>query len=163
MCRLSVNLRTSASWNPQGRSNPVQGLLYLFISVKFSRWLIRHDFITSTSIHVLCRLHVHYWLFLCLHNYNRWLTCLSQGNLHFCSCNWLLRWKTGSPTARKQLQVSSFKEDESKDVISYFSYTCSILNVNILTHCSHYNRYLSSGLEARHYFVGVTEVFEELA
>ena len=30
MCRLSWNLGASASWNPQGLSRPVMGLLYLF-------------------------------------------------------------------------------------------------------------------------------------
>jgi hypothetical protein len=31
MCQLSWNLGTSTSWNPQGLSRPVMGLLYLFI------------------------------------------------------------------------------------------------------------------------------------
>ena len=30
MCRLSWNLGTSTSWNPQGLSSPVMGLLYIF-------------------------------------------------------------------------------------------------------------------------------------
>jgi hypothetical protein len=30
MCRLSLNLGASTSWNPQGLSRPVMGLLYLF-------------------------------------------------------------------------------------------------------------------------------------
>ena len=30
MCRLSWNLGASASWNPQGLSRPVMGLLYLY-------------------------------------------------------------------------------------------------------------------------------------
>ena len=50
MCRLSGNLKASASWNPQGRSISEQGSLYLLISVKFSRWHMRHNFITFTSI-----------------------------------------------------------------------------------------------------------------
>jgi hypothetical protein len=29
MCRLSENLGASSSWNPQGLSRPVMGLLYL--------------------------------------------------------------------------------------------------------------------------------------
>jgi len=29
MCRLSWNLGASTSWNPQGLSSPVMGLLYL--------------------------------------------------------------------------------------------------------------------------------------
>jgi len=33
MCRLSWNLGASASWNPQGLSSPVMGLLYLFVCV----------------------------------------------------------------------------------------------------------------------------------
>jgi len=31
MCRLSWNLGASTSWNPQGLSRPVMGLLYLYI------------------------------------------------------------------------------------------------------------------------------------
>ena len=31
MCRFSGSLRTSTSWNPQGFSRPVMGLLYLYI------------------------------------------------------------------------------------------------------------------------------------
>jgi hypothetical protein len=30
MCRLSRNLGASTSWNPQGLSRPVMGLLYLY-------------------------------------------------------------------------------------------------------------------------------------
>ena len=37
MCRLSWNLRASASWNPQGLSRPVMGLLYLCFHVCFER------------------------------------------------------------------------------------------------------------------------------
>jgi len=29
MCRLSINLGASTSWNPQGTSRPVHGLLYI--------------------------------------------------------------------------------------------------------------------------------------
>jgi hypothetical protein len=32
MCRLSWNLGASTSWNPQGMSRPVMGLLYLFFT-----------------------------------------------------------------------------------------------------------------------------------
>jgi len=31
MCRLSWNLGTSDSWNPQGLSRPVMGLIYLYL------------------------------------------------------------------------------------------------------------------------------------
>jgi hypothetical protein len=31
MCRLSRNLGASTSWNPQGLSRPVMGLLYLYL------------------------------------------------------------------------------------------------------------------------------------
>ena len=30
-CRLSSNLGASYSWNPQGLSRPIQGLLYLYL------------------------------------------------------------------------------------------------------------------------------------
>ena len=33
MCRLSWNLGASASWNPQGLSRPVIGLLYLYLYI----------------------------------------------------------------------------------------------------------------------------------
>jgi len=36
MCRLSWNLGTSTSWNPQGLSRPVMGLLYLYLYLYFS-------------------------------------------------------------------------------------------------------------------------------
>ena len=35
MCRLSGHLGVSASWNPQGLSRPVQGLLYLYLYLYF--------------------------------------------------------------------------------------------------------------------------------
>ena len=42
MCRLSWNLGASASWNPQGLSRPVIGLLYLLLNnIQFLR-AIRH-------------------------------------------------------------------------------------------------------------------------
>ena len=43
MCRLSWNLGTSTSWNPQGLSRPVMGLLYLFT---FSQIVIVHYLMT---------------------------------------------------------------------------------------------------------------------
>jgi len=36
MCRLSWNLGASASWNPQGLSRPVMGLLYLYLYLFYS-------------------------------------------------------------------------------------------------------------------------------
>jgi len=33
MCRLSWNLEASTSWNPQGLSRPVMGLIYLYIYI----------------------------------------------------------------------------------------------------------------------------------
>ena len=35
MCRLSWNLGASASWNPQGLSRPVMGLLYLYLFTEY--------------------------------------------------------------------------------------------------------------------------------
>jgi hypothetical protein len=32
------NLKASTSWNPQGLSRPVMGLLYLSVSQPFSKW-----------------------------------------------------------------------------------------------------------------------------
>jgi hypothetical protein len=39
MCRLSGNLETSNSWNPQGLSRAVQRLLYLFLSFFISYYV----------------------------------------------------------------------------------------------------------------------------
>jgi len=36
MCRLSWNLGSSTSWNPQGLSRPVMGLLYLYLALPSS-------------------------------------------------------------------------------------------------------------------------------
>jgi len=36
ICRLSWNLGASTSWNPQGLSRPVMGLLYLYSTVQYS-------------------------------------------------------------------------------------------------------------------------------
>jgi hypothetical protein len=38
MCRLSWNLGVSASWNPQGLSRQVMGLLYLSVSLYTREW-----------------------------------------------------------------------------------------------------------------------------
>jgi hypothetical protein len=43
MCRLSWNLGASNSWNPQGLSRPVMGLLYLYLEAK-NWYLIMLDF-----------------------------------------------------------------------------------------------------------------------
>jgi hypothetical protein len=36
MCRLFLNLEASTSWNPQGLSRPVMGLLYLYLPQFFT-------------------------------------------------------------------------------------------------------------------------------
>jgi len=46
MCRLSCNLGASASYNPQGLSRPVQGLLYLTRDKK--RSFSQHQHVTKT-------------------------------------------------------------------------------------------------------------------
>ena len=48
MCRLSWNLGTSTSWNPQGLSRPVMGLLYLI-------YIYIYIYI-YTHIHILLRI-----------------------------------------------------------------------------------------------------------
>ena len=49
MCRLSWNLRASTSWNPQGLSRPVMGLLYIYqcktysnYTFTWSAWTVNH-------------------------------------------------------------------------------------------------------------------------
>ena len=44
MCQLSWNLGASTSWNPQGLSRPVMGLLYLFIPHIKLRFLPRRQY-----------------------------------------------------------------------------------------------------------------------
>jgi len=41
MCRLSWNLGTSTSWNPQGLSRPVMGLLYFYL-LSCMNWIVWH-------------------------------------------------------------------------------------------------------------------------
>jgi len=36
MCRLPLNMGTSTSWNPQGLSRPVMGLLYLYLNCAYN-------------------------------------------------------------------------------------------------------------------------------
>ena len=57
MCRLSWNLGTSTSWNPQGQSRPVMGLLYLYckhneLYVPFQDRKNLNIFTADVSIHV---------------------------------------------------------------------------------------------------------------
>ena len=43
MCGLSWNLGSSASWNPQGLSRPVMGLLYLYVVLQWQRRFEKGD------------------------------------------------------------------------------------------------------------------------
>jgi hypothetical protein len=40
MCRMSSNLGASTTWNPQGLSRPVMGLLYLYLTYDYTNILI---------------------------------------------------------------------------------------------------------------------------
>jgi hypothetical protein len=51
MCRLSWNLGASTSWNPQGLSRPVMGLLYLLPYVKT---FVRHFFFNVYAYNKIC-------------------------------------------------------------------------------------------------------------
>ena len=57
MCRLSWNLGASTSWNPQALSMSVQGLLYLWVTIRFSRrivlYLVRTVYIVLVSVDFL--------------------------------------------------------------------------------------------------------------
>jgi len=96
MCRLSWNLGASTSWNPQGLSRPVMGLLYLFLllTLTSTTTATTTNSSGSSSKQVVCintsrcifscPLYVCYWTF---HNRSycssvvRWLlssTCTSQ-------------------------------------------------------------------------------------
>jgi len=59
MCQLSCNLGASTSWNPQGLSRPVMGLLYLYLLPTYrgkyvSNWIILYlaYFLTMTTVTV---------------------------------------------------------------------------------------------------------------
>ena len=56
MCQLSWNLRASTSWNPQGLSRPVMGLLYIYFS--FCCYLL--------SLHILVKLTHSTFVLTCL-------------------------------------------------------------------------------------------------
>ena len=53
MCRLSWNLGASTSWNPQGLSRPVEGLLYL-LQCSYARGLFRAKHYTGIIIMPTC-------------------------------------------------------------------------------------------------------------
>jgi hypothetical protein len=46
-CRMSWNLRASTSWNHQGLSKPVQGLLYVFTVLKTGSVIVRFEVLTA--------------------------------------------------------------------------------------------------------------------
>jgi hypothetical protein len=50
MCRLSRNLGASTSWNPVGLSEPVMGLLYLFLLTTSKISKVRYRVHKSPSI-----------------------------------------------------------------------------------------------------------------
>jgi len=55
MCQFSLNLGTSNSWNPQGLSRDVMGLLYLFfflrlLSIILSQFSLPHFMVALTSL-----------------------------------------------------------------------------------------------------------------
>ena len=53
MCRLSCSLGASTSWNPQGLSRPVMGLLYLYVQQnKLSFLAFNHFGCTNSVCHV---------------------------------------------------------------------------------------------------------------
>jgi hypothetical protein len=51
MCRVSWNLGASTSWNPQGLSRPVMGLLYLIFYCPFSDIIIQGD--QKVTVHLM--------------------------------------------------------------------------------------------------------------
>ena len=63
MCRLSWNLGTSTSWNPQGLSRPVMGLLYLYILTSNVYIFITEDWYLNINIRHLTKIVIY-----CLHN-----------------------------------------------------------------------------------------------
>jgi len=53
MCRVSWNLGTSTTWNPQGLSRPVMGLLYLYLRKWSNTTLpIQTPHITSSNLRI---------------------------------------------------------------------------------------------------------------
>jgi len=50
MCRLSSNMGASTSWNPQGLSRPVMGLLYLYLYLLLRMYQILHLYIFNVLL-----------------------------------------------------------------------------------------------------------------
>jgi hypothetical protein len=67
MCQLSRNLGASTSWNPQGLSRPVMGLLYLYIGWgRLNLWRINITWSILGLFEVGCDNWVGVWRELCL-------------------------------------------------------------------------------------------------
>ena len=62
MCRLSWNMGTSTSWNPQCLSRPVMGSLYIFLSSnKTANILLWHNSSSSFRVMMLISMHDDEW------------------------------------------------------------------------------------------------------
>jgi hypothetical protein len=70
MCRLSWNVGASASWNPQGLSIPVMGLLYIFLWILISSNIHTCQFVLNLKIrhfrntHARARAHTHTHIYI---------------------------------------------------------------------------------------------------
>ena len=72
MCRLSSNLGASTSWNPQGLSRPVMGLLYLYSFLNTCLVLIT---VNKQGLHPLL-FRLSHWCYRCHHSFvmsRRWM------------------------------------------------------------------------------------------
>jgi hypothetical protein len=82
MCRLSWNLGASTSWNPQGLSRPVMGLLFFTNSTKFSMW----------TLHIYTEIHTPNQFKLVAHYYScTAVTCFDKRTYPSSGCSKLVR------------------------------------------------------------------------
>jgi len=95
MCRLSWSMGASTSWNPQGLSRPVMGLLYLFF------------FLTSAS-HIMSRIHLS-------HAFRSHILKISLNNIFIST----LRFSKSLP------QVQSYKICWAQKINFFFHFRCS--------------------------------------
>ena len=77
MCRLSWNLRAWTSWNPQGLSRPVMGLLYIYYSTCFGEVRCPSSGVSQPCTHAIGVCHAFYLSNVLQFNYNIHLSTLA--------------------------------------------------------------------------------------
>jgi len=120
MCRLSLNLGASTSWNPQGLSRPVMGLLYLYLylyhgSIKvtvFWDMTLCSTMAVSLTVDQTTRLHISTYSNPCQHKFPVSLYQQSMyRNLrskHPNNTTWTVQTQAHSHQISKHLPFSTF-------------------------------------------------------